>query len=228
MVTRDHAQARVAVDLVVFTIRGGVLHLLLVKRGNPPFRNRHALPGGFVRRGEDLLDAAIRELREETRLDANLFHIEQVHTYGAPKRDPRGRIFSVAYLAIVPNLPTPVGGTDALSADLVPVAKVGKLAFDHNQIVADALEVARTKLEYTTLAVSFCPETFTITDLRKVYEAVWERELDARNFHRKVLATEGFVLDAHRKRTSAAGRPPAEYRAGKAIALHPPMLRSSY
>lgn len=227
MAARDH-HARVTVDLVVFTIRDGALHLLLVKRGNPPFRHWRALPGGFVRRGEDLFAAAVRELREETGLDGGEFHIEQLQTYGAPKRDPRGRIVTVAYLAIVPNLQQPVGGTDALSAYLLPVAQVGRLAFDHNRIVADALEAARTKLEYTTLAVSFCSETFTITDLRKVYEAVWSRELDARNFHRKVLATKGFVVDAHTKRASTAGRPPAVYRAGNAATLYPPMLRSSY
>jgi 8-oxo-dGTP diphosphatase len=227
MAARDH-HARITVDLVVFTIRDGVLNLLVVKRANPPFRHRRALPGGFVRSGEDLFAAAVRELREETGLDAGEFHIEQLHTYGAPKRDPRGRVVTVAYLAIVPNLRQPVGGTDALSAHLMPVSQVGRLAFDHNQIVADALEAARAKLEYTTLAVSFCPETFTITDLRKVYEAVWDRELDARNFHRKVLATKGFVVDVHTKRPSTAGRPPTVYRAGKAVTLHPPMLRSSY
>jgi 8-oxo-dGTP diphosphatase len=228
MQTREHARARVTVDLVILTIRDGALHILLIKRGKAPYRGAFALPGGFVRTNEDLDKAAIRELLEETQLDARTFHIEQLRTYGAPDRDPRGRVVTVAYLAIVPNLPQPVGGTDAHSAHWVAVSEVGRLAFDHGRIVADALEVARTKLEYTTLAVSFCPKTFTISDLRKVYEAVWERELDARNFHRKVVASKGFVVDARRKRASAGGRPGAEYRAGRATTLYPPLLRGSY
>lgn len=183
----------VAVDLVILTLRASKLHVLLVERGIEPYRGTQALPGGFLNNDrEDILAAAHRELKEEADLDGSRLHLEQLGTYGDPGRDPRGRIISVAYLAIAPHLPEPVAGTDAAGAAWRPVAGVLsgrlKLAFDHRKIVTDGVERARSKLEHSTLATAFCGETFTISELQQVYEAVWGVQLDPRNFYRKVHA----------------------------------------
>ena len=227
MTKRDHAQLRLAVDLAILTVREGALQALVITRGNQPFVGQPALPGGFVRTGEDIGDAAIRELDEETGLDGGDLHLEQFAVYGAPDRDPRGRVVSVAYLAIMPDLPIPTAGSDASSAAWVPVDKVrGSLAFDHDRILDDAVERARQRLELTTLATAFCPAEFTIGDLRSVYEVVWGESLDPRNFSRKVINTEGFVEATDTKRSPATGRPAALYRAGPAKTLNPPIMRT--
>ncbi|MEU8661442.1 NUDIX domain-containing protein [Actinoplanes philippinensis] len=227
MTDREHLYLRIAVDLVVLTVRDGELQALAITRGNEPFRERPALPGGFLRAGEDLLDAAVRELREETGVDGDRLHLEQLSVYGAPDRDPRGRVVSVAFLALVPNPPSPTAGSDASTASWSPVAALaGTLAFDHDRILADGVERARSRLEFTTLATAFCPAEFTIGDLREVYEVVWGRRVDQRNFSRKVLGTPGFVEATGGKRMPEVGRPAALYRAGPAAALNPPILRS--
>jgi 8-oxo-dGTP diphosphatase len=224
-----NARYAVTADIVVITVRDHRLHTLLVERGKEPYRGELALPGGFVRGGEDAEAAANRELTEETGLDGRRLYLEQLKTYSRPDRDPRGRVVTVAYLAIAPNLPVPAAGTDARLAVWRPVSDVTsgavRLAFDHGQILRDGLDRARAKLEYTTLAAAFCPETFTIGELREVYEIVWGTDLDPRNFHRKMLKTEGFLEDTGAKRTQETGRPPTLYRQGPATALYPPMLR---
>lgn len=220
----------IAVDLVILTLRGSVLHVLLVERGIEPFKGGQALPGGFLENaGEDILAAAHRELREEAGLDASLLHLEQLATYGAPARDPRGRIVSVAYLAIAPGLPEPVAGTDAVGASWRPVNDVlsGRfdLAFDHRRIVADGVERARAKLESTALATAFCTEPFTISELQAVYEAVWGVGLDQRNFYRKVQKVPGFIEPAVADLRLTKGRPARLFRAGPQTVLHPPLVR---
>jgi len=218
----------VTVDLVVLTIRDDVLHTLNVRRGEEPFRGRDALPGGFVRPDEDLPDAAARELREETGLRRVPGHLEQLATYGSPGRDPRMRVVSVAYLALAPDLPDPRGGGDAAAASWVPVAdalRPGRLAFDHRRILADGLERARAKLEYSPLATAFCPPVFTIGELRRVYEIVWSADLDPRNFHRKVTGTPGFLVETGERTTRGGGRPAQLYRRGDATLLNPLLLR---
>ncbi|WP_045875125.1 NUDIX domain-containing protein [Pseudofrankia sp. DC12] len=223
---RDHLQLRLALDLAILTVRNGRLQVLVVERANEPFRGQSALPGGFLREGEDLREAAERELAEETGLDGSGLHLEQLATYGAPDRDPRGRVVSVAYLALAPDLPVPAAGSDARDAGWHPVDEIrGELAFDHAQILDDAVEHARSRLEYTTLATAFCGREFTIGDLRTVYEAVWSAPLDPRNFSRKVLRTEGFIVPTGGKRIPEKGRPAALYRAGRARSLTPPLLR---
>lgn len=220
----------IAVDLAVLTVRAERLHVLLVNRGVEPYRGRLALPGGFLSTEDEDIDvAAARELAEETGLDAAGLHLEQLRTYGAPGRDPRMRVVTVCYLAMVPNLPLPSAGGDAERARWVPVDRVlGRrrlLAFDHGQIIADAVDRARSKLEYTTLGTAFCNPEFTISELRRVYEIVWSEELDARNFHRKVTGVDGFLVATGKRTSGNGGRPAVIYRRGTATVLHPPILR---
>lgn len=217
--------ASVAVDLVVLTVREHRLCALLVRRGIPPFQDRWALPGGFVRPGEDLLPAAARELAEETGLREPAAHLEQLASYGAPDRDPRGRVISVAHLALVPDQPAPEAGGDARAARWLPVGQATGLAFDHDRILADGVARARAKLEYSSLAMSFCPPEFTIAELRRVYEAVWSTELDPRNFHRKVTGSPGLVEPTGASTTRDGGRPAQLYRPGGNPSLHPPITR---
>jgi 8-oxo-dGTP diphosphatase len=222
-----------AVDLVVLTVRDGQLQVLLVTRGIEPFVGRLALPGGFVLDDEDLLDAAERELAEETGIAGLRVHLEQLATYGRPGRDPRGRVVAVAHLALVPDAGTPVAGSDAADATWTPVDDVLRagsrrrpaLAFDHDRILADGVERARAKREYTPLATAFCPDPFTINELRRTYEAVWSAPLDPRNFHRKVTGTPGFVEPTGETTTRGGGRPAQLHRRGPATVLHPAMLR---
>ncbi|MET9293516.1 NUDIX domain-containing protein [Streptomyces sp. NPDC003077] len=237
----------VTVDLVVLTVRRHALCALAVRRGEPPYQGRWALPGGFVRADEDLEAAAARELAEETGLHAhptgpppaNGAHLEQLATYGDPKRDPRMRVVSVAHLVLAPDLPAPRAGGDARSVRWAPVdallapetglvrdeEQTAPLAFDHARILADGVERARSKIEYSSLATAFCPQEFTVGELRRVYEAVWGVALDPRNFHRKVTGTPGFLVPTGGTTTRQGGRPAQLFRAGGATVLNPPMLR---
>lgn len=214
----------VAVDLVVLTIRDGRLTALLIRRGVPPYQGKWALPGGFVLPDEDLAAAAERELAEETGIYGT-GHLEQLGSYGTPDRDPRGRVVSIAYLALMPDQPVPVASSDAAHAAWREVAGAAGLAFDHDRILADGLERARAKLEYTPLAAAFCPPLFTIADLRGVYEVVWGAALDPRNFHRKITSTDGFVVATGLATDGQRGRPAQLFRRGDATVLHPPLLR---
>ena len=229
---REYPAVAVTADVVALTIRDGRLTVLLVERGEQPFAGRRALPGGFVR-DESPEEAALRELSEETglRTEEGLLervHVAQLRTYGAPDRDPRMRVFSIAYLAFAPALPDPRAGGDAAAAAWVPVEEATGLAFDHDAILADGLERARSKLEYTPLATAFVGRDFTIAELRQVYAAVWGEELHAGNFHRKVLSVPGFVdsTGVTAMRGGERGGPRAKlYRAGDARLLHPALLR---
>ena len=233
----------VTADLVVLTIRDDGLAVLLIRRGEPPFRGRLALPGGFVRPEESLGQAAARELAEETGPTTGRSHLEQLGSYGDPGRDPRMRVITVAYLALAPRLPVPRAGTDAAEATWIPIAGLGPrsgsappgnsardtdrgLAFDHGQILRDGVERARAKLEYTPLAAAFCPPQFTVAQLRRVYEIVWGTTLDPRNFHRKVTGTPGFVTPAGSATAGGRGRPAQLFRQGPAAVLYPPLLRA--
>ncbi|MEU6724729.1 NUDIX hydrolase [Nonomuraea wenchangensis] len=217
-----------AVDLVILTLRDARLHVLLVERGIDPFQGAFALPGGFLRdEHEDIEAAARRELAEEAGLSD--VHLEPLGVYGEPGRDPRGRVVSIAYLAIAPRLPEPVAGTDAADASWTPVddalATSTSLAFDHRRILIDGVERARTKLEHTALATAFCAETFTISELQQVYEAVWGVRLDPRNFYRKVQGARGFIVADGPMRRTSNGRPARIFRAGPVHVLNPPMTR---
>ncbi|MFJ6700526.1 NUDIX hydrolase [Streptomyces sp. NPDC091272] len=225
----------VTVDLAVFTVRNALLHVLLIRRGQAPFAGTWALPGGFVLPRESAERAALRELAEETGLSesvASALHLEQLRTYSDPGRDPRMRVVSVAFTALVPDLPEPRGGGDAAEAQWVPLTGElqALLAFDHGRILADARRRVGDKLEYTALAMAFCPPEFTLGELQQVYETVWGVALDRPNFRRKVLATPGFVepVGGPPRRTGGRGKPAALYRAGAARALHPPLLRPPF
>ncbi|MEU5144468.1 NUDIX domain-containing protein [Streptomyces sp. NPDC021139] len=219
----------VTVDLAVLTLRAGALHALLVERGQEPYAGRWALPGGFLLPTESAEEAARRELAEETGLaDVTGLHLEQLRTYSEPGRDPRMRVVSVAFAALLPDPPEPHGGGDATTARWVPYDEARGLAFDHDRILADARDRVGAKLEYTCLATAFCPDEFTLGELQQVYETVWGTALDRPNFRRKVLATPGFVepVPGAARLTGGRGKPAAVYRAGPATALHPPLLRT--
>ncbi|MEU3945699.1 NUDIX domain-containing protein [Streptomyces sp. NPDC029526] len=229
-VYRERLLLHVTADLVILTIRHSALHVLLVERGTEPFRGRLALPGGFMRGDETIEETAARELREETRLDADALHLEQLGVYSAPDRDPRDRrVVTCAFLAIAPRLPAPTAGSDARDATLRTVDPFltdgGSLAFDHGRILRDAVERARSALQFTTVATGFCGPEFTVSELRGVYEAVWGVRLDPPNFHRKVTEADGFLTPTGRRSTAQGGRPAALYRAGPATRLTPPMMR---
>ena len=213
----------VTVDLVVLTVRPPSLEVLLVRREEGPDAGKWALPGGFVGPDLDLLDAAQLKLADKTGIEVATAHLEQLETFGDPNRDPRMRVVSVAHLALVANPPEP----ELEDAKWHPVASLDakKLAFDHGDILAAGIERARAKLEYSTLATSFCGPEFTIAELRSVYEAVWGNELDAANFHRKVMATDGFVEPTGRAESGGPGRPARTYRATATTTLQPPIVR---
>jgi 8-oxo-dGTP diphosphatase len=219
-----------AVDLVILTLRDGRLQVLLVERGVEPYLGAMALPGGFLRHvEEDLRAAAHRELSEEAGLTAERLHLEELGVYGTPGRDPRGRVVSVAYLAVAPRLPEPIAGTDAADACWTPTDLVlsgsTPVAFDHRRIVADGVDRARNKLEHSALATAFCGPTFTIAELQEVYEAVWGVRLDPRNFYRKVQGVRGFIIPAGPNRKTDIGRPARLFRPGPRRTLHPPLTQ---
>lgn len=229
--TSEHPIFYVTVDIVVLTIRNDRLCALVVERGSDPFKGRWALPGGFVEPDEGLYDAARRELEEETGVGVGAARLEQLASYGDPGRDPRGRIVSVAWMAVVPSGVEPRAGSDAAKAAWKPVKTLlrrGQLAFDHRTILADGVERARAKLEYTALATAFVEEEFTIADLRRVYEVVWGTRLDPGNFHRKVTGA-GFLAATGHNVQRGPGRPAAAYRRveGGTDELNPPLTRSA-
>jgi 8-oxo-dGTP diphosphatase len=175
---------KVTVDIVIFTIQTGVLKVLLVRRKIAPFAGQFAIPGGFVHEDEDLDQAAKRELQEETGVSD--VYLEQLYSFGKPDRDPRDRVITVAYFALISADRKLRAGSDAAEADWYSVDDQPSLAFDHAAILNYALERLRNKLEYTTVGFQLLPEKFTLTELQEVYEAILGKNLDKRNFRRKM------------------------------------------
>lgn len=255
----------VTVDIAVFTLmdrpvppKSGQaprkeLAAVLIVRGGDTEAGRYALPGGFVHIDEDLSAAALRELHEEAGLELPESAIHQFRAYGKPKRDPRMRVVTVAHTALTSIDVALQAGTDAKEVEIVPVRKVldGEisLAFDHDQILRDALEFVQVLVEETSAILELCPESFTLTELRHACEAVWGYEVDRATFNKRVLHIEGFLEPedseiSHsspsgdhemmsfslqsselRSKPSTRGRPAKYYRRGWAETLHPPLLR---
>jgi 8-oxo-dGTP diphosphatase len=220
----------VTVDVVIFTMVNRELHVLLVKRGNDPFAGEWALPGGFKLPTETLDEAANRELREETAIDGAAL-LRQFGAYGDPGRDPRMNVVTVAYVAVVRDLKEIVAGSDAAEAALHPVNKVAHsrmpLAFDHRRIVQDALERVGRDLETTGLATAFVGPTFTLTELREVFEAVWRVQLDGANFRRRLSSDGDWVISTGRKAApgSDGGKPAELFKAGRSWKSGGPLRR---
>jgi 8-oxo-dGTP diphosphatase len=210
----------VTVDVVILTMSEGTLHALLVRRGEAPFEGMWAIPGGFKRPTETLDGAAKRELAEETGVDAASL-LTQFGAYGDPERDPRLNVVTIAYLAVLRDVGAIVAGTDAADAALIPASDVLNeridLAFDHLRIVRDAVERVRVELQVSGMATAFVGTTFTLAELRAVYEAIWGVQLDAANFRRSVVAEDGWVIPTGRRAQpgSTGGKPAELYRAGR-------------
>lgn len=202
-----------ATDIVVFTVVDGKLQILLIERGADPFRGKWALPGGFVRPDEGLDDCASRELREET--GAHGVYLEQLYSFGEVNRDPRGRVISVAYFALVPQSTIELrSGTDAAKAQWHPVRGIPPLAFDHAEVVKVAVDRLAAKLEYSTIAFQLLPDRFTMREVYEIYQAILGVPLDRRNFYKKMLASGDLVATSER-RLEGAHRPAAVYRLKK-------------
>lgn len=208
--TYAHPHPAVTTDVVLFTIEDAALKVLLVQRDSPPFAGCWALPGGFVDIDEDLQTGALRELAEETGVTG--VFLEQLYTFGAPRRDPRERIITVAYYALVPvNRLHVRAGSDARAVAWFPCTVLPDLAFDHRDIVAMAQQRLAAKLQYSTIALQFMPECFTLGELQQVYEIIQGEPLDKRNFRKRVFAYD-CLADTGRVRRPGNHRPARLYR----------------
>lgn len=206
----DYPHPALTVDVVIFTLMSSRLQVLLIRRAHPPFARDWALPGGFVNLEEPLEVAAMRELEEET--GVREAYLEQLYTYGDPGRDPRGRVVSVAYYALIPSgaQVRSQGGSDASQARWFPIDELPRLAFDHNEIIVYGLRRLRYKLEYSAVGFQLLPENFTLSELQHTYEIVLGEVLDKRNFRRRIL--EAGVIEPTPHLRSGEGRPARLYR----------------
>ncbi len=214
MALTDYPQPSVTVDILIFTIRNNQLNVLLIKRKISPFKGAWAIPGGFVRIDESLEDAAIRELKEETGVEAD--YLEQLYTFGDVKRDPRGRVITVTYFALINSEKLKLkSSTDASEAKWFPIDKIPKLAFDHEKILKYALQRLRWKFEYTLVGFSLLPKKFTLSQLQKIYEIVFNKKFDKRNFRKKILSLG--ILKEEGIDKNVSHRPPMLYSLKKNV-----------
>lgn len=207
----QYPRPSVTVDVVIFSLIDDTLKVLLIRRRNWPYQGIWAIPGGFVRMNESLEGAAARELAEETGVE-DVF-MEQLYTFGDPERDPRTRVITVAYFAIVPAdaVEHHEAGTDAEETAWHAMDKLPELAFDHRGILDYALTRLRYKLEYTTVGFELLPNVFTLSELQHAYELILDEELDKRNFRRKILSAD-ILEDTGKKKREGEGRPAQLYR----------------
>jgi 8-oxo-dGTP diphosphatase len=208
----DYPQPSVTVDLIIFTIAEDDLKVLLIRRGQEPFKGRWALPGGFVEINESLEEAAARELEEE--VGVKNVYLEQLYTFGDPKRDPRGRVISVSYFALIDaERQRIVAASDAADAQwhsVFDTRGMAKLAFDHGKILDYAVWRLRNKIEWTTVGYELLPKKFTLSELQRVYEIILQRPVDKRNFRKKILA-QGQIIELNETRGDVAHRPARLY-----------------
>ena len=208
----DYKQPSVTVDVIIFTIIDSDLKVLLVKRKNPPFEGRWAIPGGFVRFDENLEDAAKRELSEET--NVKNIYLEQLYTFGEVARDPRGRVITVAYFALASAKDMQIqAASDASDVKWHSVYSLPELAFDHATILDYALQRLRYKLEYSTVCFQLLPKKFTLTELQSAYEIIFNKKLDKRNFRKKILSLD--IISQSGETTEGAHRPAKLYSFNK-------------
>ncbi|HQR35851.1 MAG TPA: NUDIX domain-containing protein [Blastocatellia bacterium] len=207
--TYEYPRPSVTVDLVIFTIADNDLKVLLIRRGGEPFKACWALPGGFVEIGESLEKAAARELKEEAGVTS--VYLEQLYTFGDPKRDPRGRVISVSYFALVDAGRQRIrAASDATEAEWHSVFNSPKLAFDHKKILDYAVWRLRNKIEWTTVGYELLPKKFTLSELQRVYEIILQKPVDKRNFRKKILA-QGQIRELNETRSDGAHRPAKLY-----------------
>ncbi|HUY75407.1 MAG TPA: NUDIX domain-containing protein [Ktedonobacterales bacterium] len=202
----------VTVDVVILTMRQRRLEALLVKRRHWPFEGMWAIPGGFVNPDESLEDSARRELAEET--NVRDVYLEQLYTFGDPGRDPRTRVITVVYYALIRAeelAGVPQAGDDAAETAWFPVYTLPTMAFDHENILTYTMDRMRGKLEYTSIGFQLLPPEFTLSELQEVYQAIMNRPLDKRNFRKKVLST-GILEATTNTRNVGRHRPAALYR----------------
>lgn len=210
MYSYEYPHPAVTTDIVIFTIRDKQLKLLLIMRGGEPFRGEWALPGGFIQMDEDLESGARRELEEETGIED--VYLEQLYTFGAVQRDPRERVITVAYYALIPSDQLQLrAATDAEAVGWFEIDELPKLAFDHQEIVDMAHQRLVAKLDYSTIAFQFMADEFTLSELQEVYEIILREDIDKRNFRKWVLALER-VEETGNLRREGAHRPAKLYR----------------
>ncbi len=179
----------VTVDTVIFTIRRNNLEVLLVQRGQEPFKGRWAVPGGFVRLSENLDEAAKRVLYEKTSVKD--VYLEQLYTFGEPERYPSARVITVSYVALIRSDELELSAEEGLNIQQIawhPVYSIPELAFDHKDILNYAIKRLRARLEYTPIAFQLLPKKFTLTELQRTYESILDTELDKRNFRKKMIS----------------------------------------
>ncbi|MEL6554711.1 MAG: NUDIX domain-containing protein [Cyanobacteria bacterium J06621_11] len=203
--TYDYPHPALTVDCVVFGYAAGSsLQVLLIKRKLPPYVGMWSLPGGFVQMEESVDAAAVRELHEETGV-RNVF-LEQLYTFGSPQRDPRERVISVAYYALISLQEHPLqAATDASDAQWFEFSNIPELGFDHQEILDCAIARLRSKIRYEPIGFELLPKTFTLSQLQQLYEQVLERKLDKRNFRKKILKMD-LLLDTGKQETGVPHR----------------------
>jgi len=210
MYSYEYPHPAVTTDVVIFTIRENTLKLLLIKRGGEPYQGKWALPGGFVNLDEDLEAGARRELEEETGVSG--VYLEQLYTFGHPERDPRERVITVAYYALIPSDKVQLrAATDAEAVGWFGLNELPELAFDHRDILAMAHQRLSAKLDYSTIAFQFMADMFTLSELQQVYEIILQEEIDKRNFRKWVLAMER-IEETGEERRDGPHRPAKLYR----------------